>query len=94
MGGKTGTADKPNPAGGYYDDRVVATFAGAFPMNDPRYVVIVTMDEPGEMVGGVERRTAGWTVVPVAAEMVRRIAPVMGMRPQDPAVIDAELRLR
>ncbi|MCC0079167.1 MAG: penicillin-binding protein 2 [Rhodobacter sp.] len=94
VGGKTGTADKPNPAGGYYDDRVVATFAGAFPMNDPRYVVIVTMDEPGEMVGGVERRTAGWTVVPVAAEMVRRIAPVMGMRPQDPAVIDAELRLR
>ena len=94
VGGKTGTADKPNPQGGYYDDRVVATFAGAFPMNDPRYVIIVTMDEPQETVGGVERRTAGWTVVPVAAEMVRRIAPVMGMRPQDPAVIDAELRLR
>lgn len=94
VGGKTGTADKPNPQGGYYEDRVVATFAGAFPMNDPRYVIIVTMDEPQVYAAGADRRTAGWTVVPVAAEMVRRVAPVLGMRPQDPAVIDASLSLR
>ncbi len=94
VGGKTGTADKPNPDGGYYEDRVVATFAGAFPMNDPRYVIVVTMDEPQETSGPVARRTAGWTVVPVAAEMVRRVAPVLGMRPQDPAVIEAGVRLR
>lgn len=94
VGGKTGTADKPSPQGGYYEDRVVATFAGAFPMTDPRYVVVVTMDEPQETSGNETRRTAGWTVVPVAAEMVRRIAPMMGMRPQSAAEIEAAFSLR
>ena len=94
IGGKTGTADKPNPYGGYYEDRTIATFAGAFPMNDPRYVFVVTMDEPQIEAAGEQRRTAGWTVVPVAAEIVRRIAPVLGLRPQDTAAIDATLRLR
>ncbi|MFN3954744.1 MAG: peptidoglycan D,D-transpeptidase FtsI family protein [Pararhodobacter sp.] len=94
VGGKTGTADKPNPRGGYYRDRVIATFAGAFPMNDPRYVIVVTLDEPSESSSGEARRTAGWTVVPVAAEIVRRVAPLMGLRPQGPAEIEAALRLR
>jgi len=94
VGGKTGTADKPDPQGGYYEDRVVATFAGAFPMTDPRYVIVVTMDEPSETSGAEARRTAGWTVVPVAAEIVRRIAPMMGMRPQSAAEIEAAFQLR
>ncbi len=94
VGGKTGTADKPNPQGGYYEDRVIATFAGAFPMTDPRYVIVVTMDEPSENSGAEARRTAGWTVVPVAAEIVRRIAPMMGMRPQSAAEIEAAFQLR
>ncbi|GAB4261386.1 MAG: penicillin-binding protein 2 [Pararhodobacter sp.] len=94
VGGKTGTADKPNPRGGYYEDRVVATFAGAFPLTDPRYVIVVTMDEPQETSGAETRRTAGWTVVPVAAEIIRRIAPVMGMRPESEEAIEAALRLR
>ncbi|MEZ5751137.1 MAG: penicillin-binding protein 2 [Paracoccaceae bacterium] len=94
VGGKTGTADKPNPQGGYYEDRVVATFAGGFPMNDPRYVMIVTLDEPSVEAAGETRRSAGWTVVPVAAEMVRRIAPVMGMRPQAVSDIEAAFQLR
>ena len=94
IGGKTGTADKPDPQGGYYDDRVVATFAGAFPMNDPRYVFVVTMDEPSVFAAGQNRRTAGWTVVPVVREMVERIAPMLGLRPQSAAEIDAMLRLR
>jgi cell division protein FtsI (penicillin-binding protein 3) len=82
MGGKTGTADKPNPYGGYYDDRVIATFAGMFPSSDPRYVVIVSLDEPVETSGAEPRRTAGWTAVPVTAELVRRTAPLLGVRPQ------------
>ncbi|MCA2010071.1 penicillin-binding protein 2 [Pararhodobacter sp. CCB-MM2] len=94
VGGKTGTADKPNPQGGYYEDRTVATFAGAFPMNDPRYVFVVTMDEPTIFAAGENRRTAGWTVVPVVAQMVRRVAPMLGLRPQDAADVDAELGLR
>jgi len=60
---------------------VIATFAGAFPMSDPRYVLVVTLDEPEDTTGTEPRRTAGWTSVPVAAEIIRRIAPLMGMHP-------------
>lgn len=82
VGGKTGTADKPKRNGkGYYKDKVIATFASAFPMNDPKYVLVVTLDEPTETSGKEPRRTAGWTAVPVAAEMIRRIAPLLGLRP-------------
>lgn len=82
VGGKTGTADKPKErGGGYYDDKVIATFASIFPAHDPRYVLIVTLDEPVETSGAEPRRTAGWTAVPVAAEMIGRIAPLLGMRP-------------
>ncbi|MEO1640418.1 MAG: penicillin-binding protein 2 [Pseudomonadota bacterium] len=83
VGGKTGTADKPRTAGGgYYDDKVISTFASVFPTDDPQYVLIVTLDEPSENSGEEPRRTAGWTAVPVAAEMIRRVAPLLGLRPQ------------
>jgi cell division protein FtsI (penicillin-binding protein 3) len=81
VGGKTGTADKPKPKGGYYKDKTLATFASIFPAHDPKYVLIVTLDEPVETSGDKPRRTAGWTAVPVAAEMIRRIAPLLGVRP-------------
>ncbi|APX25735.1 MAG: penicillin-binding protein 2 [Rhodobacteraceae bacterium] len=83
VGGKTGTADKPKEnGGGYYKDKVIATFASMFPAEDPKYVLIVTLDEPVETAGDRPRRTAGWTAVPVAAEMIGRIAPLLGLRPQ------------
>ncbi|MEX0286434.1 MAG: peptidoglycan D,D-transpeptidase FtsI family protein [Paracoccaceae bacterium] len=82
VGGKTGTADKPKPRGGYYEDKVIATFASIFPAHDPKYVVIVTLDEPEVYTLGETRRTAGWTAVPVAAELIRRVAPLLGLRPQ------------
>lgn len=81
VGGKTGTADKQKPGGGYHKDKVMANFAGAFPMNDPRYVIVVSLDEPVETSGTEARRTAGWTAVPVTAEIIRRIAPLLGLRP-------------
>ncbi len=81
VGGKTGSADKPNPQGAYYEDKVIGTFAAAFPMNNPQYVLVVSLDEPNIDVLGEERRTAGWTAVPVAAEIIRRIAPLLGLRP-------------
>ena len=82
VGGKTGTADKPREqGGGYYDDKVIATFASVFPASDPQYVLVVTLDEPVETSGEKPRRTAGWTAVPVAAEMIRRVAPLLDLRP-------------
>ena len=82
VAGKTGTADKPKEnGGGYYEDKVIATFASMFPVHDPKYVLVVTLDEPVDTTGSEPRRTAGWTAVPVAAEMIRRIAPLLGLRP-------------
>lgn len=81
VGGKTGSADKPNPQGGYYKDRNISTFASIFPAHDPKYVLIVALDEPVETSGDKPRRTAGWTTVPVAAELIRRVAPLLGLRP-------------
>jgi cell division protein FtsI (penicillin-binding protein 3) len=90
VGGKTGTADKPKErGGGYYKDKVIATFASVFPANDPKYVLVVTLDEPVETSGSEPRRTAGWTSVPVAAEIIRRIAPLLGLRPEiEPGAVD------
>lgn len=89
VGGKTGTADKPKErGGGYYDDKVIATFASVFPADNPKYVMIVTLDEPVETSGSEPRRTAGWTAVPVAAELTRRVAPLLGLRPDiEPATL-------
>jgi len=89
VAGKTGTAEKTKKGGGYYDDKVVNTFASVLPPNDPKYALVVTLDEPVEMTGPKPRRTAGWTAVPVAAEIVRRAAPLLGMRPQvEPQPLD------
>lgn len=82
IGGKTGSADKPRHTGGYYEDRVIATFASVFPTDKPEYVLVVTLDEAEVMAYGENRRTAGWTAVPVATEMTRRLLPLLGIRPK------------
>lgn len=82
IAGKTGTADKPKRSGGYYKDKVVNTFASVFPAGNPKYVLTVTLDEPVDTSGSEPRRTAGYTAVPVAAEVVRRVAPLLGLRPE------------
>lgn len=90
VAGKTGTADKPKKTGGYYKDKVVNTFAAMFPASNPQYVLIVTLDEPQDDTLSQTRRTAGWTAVPVAAEIIRRVAPLMGLRPKlEPVAPDA-----
>ncbi len=92
VGGKTGSADIPNPrGGGYKKDAVLATFASVFPSHDPRYVLVVTLDEPADTTGPEPRRTAGWTAVPVSAEITRRVAPLLGLRPV--SLDDANARL-
>ena len=83
VAGKTGTADKPSPTGRYYDDKVITNFAALFPAGDPKYVLVVTMDEPEDTTGEEARRTAGWTAVPVAAEIITRVAPLLGLRPEN-----------
>ena len=82
VAGKTGTAEKPKKDGrGYDKEKVINTFASVFPSSDPKYVLVVTLDEPVETAGPKPLRTAGYTAVPVAAEIIRRIGPLVGLRP-------------
>ena len=76
VGGKTGSAEK------YFNrSLLVTTFAGVFPMDEPRYVIVVMLDEPKATAETYGFRTAGWNVAPVVSRTVSRIAPMLGVRP-------------
>ena len=80
VGGKTGTAQKI--IGGHYSNSVnVTSFAGVFPMDEPRYVIVAMLDEPKATPETFGFTTAGWNVAPVVSKTVSRIAPMLGVRP-------------
>ena len=80
VGGKTGTAQKI--IGGHYSKSVnLTSFAGVFPMDDPRYVIVVMLDEPKATKDTYGFTTAGWNVAPVVSRTVSRIAPMLGVAP-------------
>ncbi|MEO6434108.1 MAG: penicillin-binding protein 2 [Sphingomicrobium sp.] len=80
IGGKTGTAEKL--VGGHYTSAaVVTTFAGVFPMDEPRYVIVTMLDDPKGTAATYGFHTAGWNVAPVVSHTVSRIAPMLGVRP-------------
>ena len=83
VGGKTGTANKPIK-GGYSEDKVLATFASVFPVEDPRYVLVVTLDEATSEDGTKWERSAGKTAVPLAGIIISEVAPLLGLRPRTP----------
>ncbi len=78
VGGKTGTAWKPG-VGGYSRD-VITSFIGAFPMNDPQYLVLVVIDEPQVAEQG-QKTEAGYNAAPTAGNIIRRIGPMLGIAP-------------
>lgn len=82
VGGKTGTAEKTAPHGGYIRDKRVAAFVGAFPLNAPRYSLYVMVDEPKPNAQSHGYATAGWVAAPAAGSVIRRVAPVLGMVPE------------
>ena len=77
VGGKTGTAEKTNPAGGYFKKQNIVTLTSAFPMNNPRFIITVMIDNPKG-----SKRTAGWVAAPVVNKIVTRIAPILNIKPQ------------
>jgi cell division protein FtsI (penicillin-binding protein 3) len=87
VGGKTGTAEKAG-VGGYAHHTTVSTFAGAFPMDAPRYVVIAMLDEPKGSAQSSGQRTAGYVVAPVVSKVVSRIGPLLGIMPDANREVD------
>lgn len=100
VGGKTGTAEKSRN-GGYARKALLSSFVGAFPMNDPRYVILVIVDEPEGTKSTFGYATGGWTAAPAVGRIVARAAPLLGIAPvhtewqtnqQPPTVVHAVAR--
>ena len=87
VGGKTGSAEKPGE-GGYRRTSLVSTFAAAFPMDRPRYVIISMLDEPKGTAATSGQRTASWNAAPVVGRVVPRIGPLLGIMPDETRDID------
>lgn len=87
VGGKTGTAEKPFE-GGYAHHSLITTFAAAFPMDNPKYVVLTMMDEPQGSAEHPGVRTAAYTAAPVVKRVVERIGPMLGIMPDERRDVD------
>ncbi|TFI57935.1 penicillin-binding protein 2 [Sphingomonas parva] len=88
VGGKTGTAEKVSAAGGYSRKVNVSTFAAAFPMDNPRYVVIAMLDAPKATADTFGFTTAAWTAAPVVSKVIARTGPLLGIVPDESREID------
>lgn len=82
VGGKTGTAEKISKSGGYLKKQNIVAFTAGFPMNNPRFVITVMIDNPKGQKSSSWYRTAGWVAAPVVSEIVTRIAPILGIQPE------------
>ena len=80
VGGKTGTAEKV-VNGRYSNDTRFNAFLAAFPMDDPQYIVLSIVDEPKPEKPGMAA-TAGLNAAPVVANIIRRAAPMLGVKPE------------
>ena len=80
IGGKTGTAEKW--IGHAYSKTInITSFAGVFPMNEPRYAMVMMLDSPRATAKTAGFTTAAWNAAPAFGRTVARIAPMLGVRP-------------
>jgi cell division protein FtsI (penicillin-binding protein 3) len=84
VGGKTGTAEIAG-RGGYKKHAVISSFLAAFPMDQPKYLVLVSLFEPQPSKKTHGHVTAGLTAAPVAGQLIARVAPVLGVMPENDA---------
>ncbi len=88
VGGKTGTAKKTRKTGGYYEGLYTVSFAGVFPIDDPKLVVMTVIDEPHP----TDCNAGGGTVAaPIFRAAVERMIDVLNIAPSDPAAYEAYL---
>jgi cell division protein FtsI (penicillin-binding protein 3) len=81
VGGKTGTAFRM-VAGRYDKQRRTTWFFAGFPMNpEPRYTLLVMLDEPQGTAATQGRATSEWNAAPSAGRMISELAPLLGVVP-------------
>ena len=92
VGGKTGTANKS--AKGGYSRKKINTFSSVFPTSNPKFVLIVLMEETqinpdyiyeyrdgsGFKLKGSPRNTAAWTSVEVSGKIIEKIGPILATK--------------
>jgi cell division protein FtsI (penicillin-binding protein 3) len=78
IGGKTGTAEK-SINGRYSRDKIISSFVSVFPIDDPRYVVMVMVDEPHGTKKSFGYATAGWVAAPTVARIAQSMASILGL---------------
>ncbi len=81
IGGKTGTADKVIN-GHYSKTKVLTDFMAVLPADQPRYVLLIMIDDPQIIPETHGFNTSGWNAVPVGGAVVARIAPLLGIEPR------------
>jgi len=91
VGGKTGTADK-QVAGRYDKKALVSSFVGVFPMTNPRFVVLVMLDEPQGNKATYGYATGGWVASPAVGRVIERMGPIFGIVP-DAALPEDEIKI-
>jgi cell division protein FtsI (penicillin-binding protein 3) len=82
VGGKTGTAEKA-AHGGYRQKALISSFVGSFPMSDPKFVVVFSIDEPHATADTYGFATAGFTAAPSVKIIIDGIATLYGILPGD-----------
>jgi cell division protein FtsI (penicillin-binding protein 3) len=85
VGGKTGSAQKPGRHG-YQPHALVTSFCAVFPVDQPRYLVFVLLDEPHGDKSTAGFALAGYTAAPLAGRVIARIAPILGVPSRAPPV--------
>jgi len=91
VGGKTGTAEKV-VNGRYSKNHRLNSFVGAFPMDDPKYIVLIMLDEPKPLPETYGYATSGWNAVPTAGKIIARIAPLLGVAPKFDEISSEKLK--
>jgi cell division protein FtsI (penicillin-binding protein 3) len=81
VGGKTGTSEKV-VGGRYSKTKLLNSFTAVMPSDQPRYLVLIMIDEPQPLPETHGYATSGWNAAPTAGKVIARIAPLLGLEPR------------
>lgn len=81
VAGKTGTANKLDKNGRYIKGKNITSFVSAFPIDDPKYTLMVIIDDPKPLKETYGFVTSGWNAVPTGGKIITRIAPQLNIQP-------------